>query len=263
MFFTALPIIIRSIYETDVDYQVYRGQKREIIREFCPKLYYIGNRKTIFTFTNYFIWVSIAIVHSLICFLFTYFVFSTSTIDTDGKNNGLWSFSVTLFFSIIIVVTIRLCVTARLFNILHLVSILLLSLLLYYAYSWFSNYFTYSKTYLTSEQLHESPIFYLTVFLCSGLILITDLFYETILVNLLGSPSMYMRKVVNQRGELPENFENEYERLYKKKRQKFANEDIRRENWVVKKRDKRIEKMNNRLEKQRELEAQEAQNVRR
>ena len=108
-----------------------------------------------------------------------------------------------MFFSIIIIVTIRLVVTHRVLNLFNILSFTVFSLILYYGYNWLSNYLPFSKTYLTSEQLHESPIFYLTIFLCCGFVYVSDLFYETILVNLVGSPSQYMRRVVNQRGELP------------------------------------------------------------
>jgi magnesium-transporting ATPase (P-type) len=66
LFFTSLPIIIRSIFETDMDWQVYKDDKREQIKNFTPRLYYVGNRKTIFTYTNYSIWIFISIFHSLI-----------------------------------------------------------------------------------------------------------------------------------------------------------------------------------------------------
>lgn len=58
LFFTSLPIIVRAIFETDVDYQVWRDEeKRESIRNFTPRLYYIGNRKTIFTYAHYIMWI--------------------------------------------------------------------------------------------------------------------------------------------------------------------------------------------------------------
>lgn len=58
LFFTSLPIIVRAIFETDVDYQVWRNEeKRESIKNFTPRLYYIGNRKTIFTYAHYIMWI--------------------------------------------------------------------------------------------------------------------------------------------------------------------------------------------------------------
>jgi len=245
-----VPIIIRSIYETDIDWQVWvnsgnrdlegNENRADIIRNFTPRLYYIGNRKTIFTYTNYAIWLSISIIHSLIIFLGTYFIFKTTILDKDGKNAGLWSFSVTMFFSIILAINIRLMVTQRLINLFNFISVTCFSLLLYYAYNWGSNYTSISKTYLTSEQLHVSPIFYFTIFLCSGLIFLLDLFYETILVNLMQSPSQYMRKAVNDNKILPEGWEEEFDWLQKKKDKKYTMQDLKREKhngilfyWII------------------------------
>lgn len=95
LFFTSVPIILRSIYETDIDWQVWiksrekgdnANERADIIRNFTPRLYYIGNRKTIFTYSNYTIWICISIVHSLIIFWTTYFVFKNAILDQDGRN---------------------------------------------------------------------------------------------------------------------------------------------------------------------------------
>ena len=175
--------------------------------------------------------------------------------DEDGRNPGLWAFSVTMFFSIILAVTIRLCVTQRLFNIFHFICIIFLSLLLYYGYNWLSNYFSFSKTYLTSVQLHTSPQFYLTIFLCAGFILVCELFIETIFVNLWGSPSEYMRKVVNDYKHLPPDFEEEFNRLMLRKEEQFVRDDLQRERYNYKRRLARMKKLEEKLEKDRQNKA--------
>jgi len=108
LFFTALPIIVRAIYETDVNYKIYKDEKFETVKQYLPRLYYIGQRGLVFTYLNYTIWIIAAVLHSLMAFLVTYFVFQTLIMDEEGKNSDLWSYSVCLFFSTIIIVTIRL-----------------------------------------------------------------------------------------------------------------------------------------------------------
>lgn len=122
-------------------------------------------------------------------------------------------------------------VTQRLVNLFNFIGVTCFSLLLYYAYNWGSNYISISKTYLTSEQLHVSPIFYLTIFLCSVLILVLDLFYESILVNLMQSPSQFMRKAVNDNKQLPEGWEQEFDRLQQKKEMKYTISDLKHEKY--------------------------------
>jgi hypothetical protein len=140
----------------------------------------------------------------------------------------------------------------KLYNIFTFLSFTVFSLLLYYGYSWLSNYLSFSKTYLVNVQLHESPLFYLTIFLCSGFILVTDLFIETIAVNLMGSPIQYMRRVVNAYRELPDNFERQFDRLMLVKEEKFVKEDLKKEEYNCKRRQKRMNKLQEKIDKDNE-----------
>ncbi|CAI2359865.1 unnamed protein product [Moneuplotes crassus] len=258
LFFTSMPIMLRSIFETDIDWQVWnrnhkqdaedhRVTKREIIRNLTPRLYYIGNRKTIFTYKNYAIWLCISITHSIIAFFGTLFCYQNAIFNESGKTPDLWSYSVCMFFSVILGVSIRLMITQRLHNVFNILSISLLSIMLYYTYSWVSNLTSFSKTYLTSEQLHTSPLFYLTIFLCAGLICILDLFQQSILVNLVGSPSEYMRKVANNHKDFSEGWELEFNRLMRIKEQKYTLQDIKHENIIAKKRAQRMADLQHKL----------------
>jgi hypothetical protein len=56
------------------------------------------------------------------------------------------------------------------------------------------------------------------------------MFYESILVNMLGSPGQYMRKVVNSNKGLPDGWEEEFDRLYNKQEHKYTLQDIKHEN---------------------------------
>lgn len=102
--------------------------------------------------------------------------------------------------------------------------------------------------------MHESPIFYLTVILCSGFILVTDLLIETIAVNLMGSPLHYMRRAVNQYNELPDDFERNFDKLMLKKSEKFVREDLKKEESVAKKREVRMKKLQEKIDNNRAQE---------
>ena len=255
MFFTSVPIIIRSIFETDVNYKVYTWDKREYVYDLVPRLYYIGRRGLIFTYLNYSIWMIIALLHSLYIFLITYFVFAYSIMDKDGRNTDMWGFSLCMFFSVMWAVTIRIMVTGRLFNLINIFAIIALSLLLYYGYSWISNYMNFSKTLLTSEELHVSPIFYLTIFMCCGSILVFELIIETIRVNMMGSPIQFARKVINSFKEIPDWFEDKFNILFEKSERNFIHQDIIKEKSNEKRREKRMKKMEEELKKKEEEKA--------
>ena len=66
-------------------------------RELLPKLYYVGQKSTIFNWTNYFLWVLIGSAHSVVIFVMPYYVFDDTILTPDGKNVDLWIFSITSF----------------------------------------------------------------------------------------------------------------------------------------------------------------------
>jgi magnesium-transporting ATPase (P-type) len=72
MIFTALPLIVKACLEQDVNY-VTDGEN---LKPYFPKLYYVGQKGTIFNWTNYFIWIITGIVHSAIVFFIPYYVFA-------------------------------------------------------------------------------------------------------------------------------------------------------------------------------------------
>lgn len=192
-----------------------------------------------------------ALFHSFIVFIITYVVFERGILEEDGYNTDLWGFSVCMFFSIIVIVTAKLCISERLFNIFSILSLTAFSVMLYYIYNWVSNYLTFSKTYLTAEQLHVTPIFYLTILLCAGIALVVDLAIETIKIEFLGLPSEYMRTMLNKHKELPDEFYPEFERLMEKQQLKFVDQDQKREEYVVKRRETRMEKLQKKIENDR------------
>jgi magnesium-transporting ATPase (P-type) len=71
MVFTALPLLIKGFFEQDVNY-ITDGQQ---LKQYMPKLYYLGQRSLIFNWPNYFTWYATGIAHSLIIFLIPYWTF--------------------------------------------------------------------------------------------------------------------------------------------------------------------------------------------
>jgi len=71
MIFTALPLLIKAIFEQDVN----PALDGKAFKPFLPKLYYVGQKSTIFNWKNYAFWYIKGIAHSLIIFLIPYFTF--------------------------------------------------------------------------------------------------------------------------------------------------------------------------------------------
>jgi magnesium-transporting ATPase (P-type) len=104
MFFTAWPLMAKALFDQDISPAKNLDGTR--FRSFLPKLYYVGQKSTVFNLSNYLLWVSVAILHSLIVFLIPYFVFNKAIlVGGSGHDTDLWTFSITSFTAIIIVRT--------------------------------------------------------------------------------------------------------------------------------------------------------------
>ena len=71
LFYTSWPLVIKATFEQDVNYQL----EGYAIRKLYPKLYYLGAKKTIFTWSNYISINAVGIVHSLAVFLVPIYVY--------------------------------------------------------------------------------------------------------------------------------------------------------------------------------------------
>lgn len=192
LFFTALPLIVRAVFEQDVDYkirifddklnctndsQINKPRKKkapftviedQYLKDQIPKLYYVGQLKTVFTTLRFLGWVLWAIFQSLILFGLNLLVFNYVILKETGINSDLWSFSITYFTTIILLVDLKLALNTTFWTCLNWLAFIPLSVLLYFAYFLVSNYLSTTWAYLT-------PIMLLTVF---------D-FYATVLLGLL------------------------------------------------------------------------------
>ena len=102
MVFTAWPLMAKALFDQDINPAKNMDGTR--FRSLIPKLYYVGQKSTVFNWSNYFLWVSEGILHSLIVFLIPYFVFNKSIlVGESGHDTDLWTFSITSFSAIIIV----------------------------------------------------------------------------------------------------------------------------------------------------------------
>jgi magnesium-transporting ATPase (P-type) len=94
--FTAFPLGAKAVWDQDIN-PVTDGAE---YRKFMPKLYYVGQKSTIFNWTNYFIWVIYGVAHAVIVFTIPYFIFKDSIWQESGTTADIWIFSVTSFTSL-------------------------------------------------------------------------------------------------------------------------------------------------------------------
>lgn len=80
MVFTALPLLIKGIFEQDINYET-DGLS---YKRFFPKLYYVGQKSMIFNWRNFAIWYVTGLAHSIVIFVIPFYIFQSAILIKDG-----------------------------------------------------------------------------------------------------------------------------------------------------------------------------------
>lgn len=73
------------------------------MKPLLPKLYYVGQKSTIFNIPNYLLWVLMGVAHALVIFLVPYFIYLGTVITDKGETGDHWAFSISMFTAVVIV----------------------------------------------------------------------------------------------------------------------------------------------------------------
>ena len=117
---TSWPCMFTFIFDQDVDREM--GLRNPIFFE-------AGHRRQYFNFTVFWVYVSKAIFHGVLCYYLPLIGFTIS--DTSGKTIDSWEHSSIAFTILIHVVTMKLFIDVRQLNLLTIITSLL-SLVFYY-----------------------------------------------------------------------------------------------------------------------------------
>lgn len=116
----------------------------------------------------------------------------------------------------------------RYYTVFNFIAIFALSLGIYYAFMWVAGNMTFFKTYASIAQIHDTPLYFLTIFLCVGLTFSVDLFLTGIKYNIYTSPSDFLRTIVSRKLKV-EDHEEEFNAIYSEIRTKIVKEDVQQE----------------------------------
>ena len=118
MLFTAGPLVVRAIIEQDIYYkfpvkinpdllQAFNNssytKEKQILKKYYPKLYYIGQKNTLFTYSHFLSWIWQGVLHGLLIFFFCTYYLGSQINNVEGYNSDIWLNSITLYTSIIMV----------------------------------------------------------------------------------------------------------------------------------------------------------------
>lgn len=118
MIFTAGPLVVRAILEQDIYYKfpIHLNKdlsesfedfspirEKQMLKKYYPKLYYIGQKNTLFTKTNFFTWILQGIIHGLMIFYFCTYYLGSQINNVHGYVSDFWLNSITIYTAIILV----------------------------------------------------------------------------------------------------------------------------------------------------------------
>lgn len=193
LFFTSWPLLIKAAFEQDVNYQI----EGEQIRKLFPKLYYIGQKRTVFNWSNYFVINALGVFHSILIYYIPFYTLNERNILTpEGKSTDIWSVSVISFTCLYTCVQAKLVVWTRWWTTVNVFFYSVMSVLVYIIYVWFSHFWDESRVQYSIFEVHKSALFYLNVFLIAGVIFLSELAYEFYRFNYLSTASDYIRMLV-------------------------------------------------------------------
>lgn len=122
LIFTAIPLLIRAIFEQDVNY-VYKREERDeelepqitgkslIMQQgylpdryginkyfyrLFPKIYFIGQENCIFNYKNYFMWMLEGVVEAVLITLFCFYVLGEASLRSSGISSDFWLVGLTM-----------------------------------------------------------------------------------------------------------------------------------------------------------------------
>ena len=257
MLFTALPLIIRAIFDQDLYYKTYKKDKSEseykipqisikslekstrfkenrYLKKYYPRIYYIGQNNTIFTWKNFVYWVIQGWFHGILVFIVTLYTLNDGIILSSGITADLWVFSINMFSIIILMVDLKLALYTHSWTYLMGVSIMVGSLVIYFVYVWIADQIIQFNIFKTASLLFSTPLTYLSSFVSLMILLIFDISSIIISQELTDNLVYYFKYLVNNEQEdNKEYFENAIKKSLSK-RKPSKREDILKPSFLFK-----------------------------
>ena len=174
MVFTALPLIVRAIFETDMIIPHRSTNDICNIRQYVPLTYDDSRKIKGFGWGTLILWLVDGAFHAILVFFVLLYASLDGVLNSDGRNHDLWSFSITSFTAVMIIVNIKISLLIRLWNYLHFLSIFVLSLFLYFAFIFVYDPLTTSSSVDSIMTITKAPYFFIGVFACVSFVLAVD-----------------------------------------------------------------------------------------
>jgi phospholipid-translocating P-type ATPase (flippase) len=182
LFFTALPLFIRALFERDFDVPK-RWESvgenaidsKKSLRRIIPLTYSLGRDNQLFTLKRFLLWMYTGFLHSFIVFFVPFYAAEEGIFTENGLGYDIWSFSISSFTCIIIIVNLKLALNTRLWNVFHFIAIFGLSIAIYIVFILIYDLFTYTSSFRTVYTLIGTYYYYLSIICTIFLVCVLDL----------------------------------------------------------------------------------------
>jgi len=213
MIFTALPLVMRAIFEQDIYYKqrkvaTEKGPEfssivgvRPLVKKYYPALYYLGQKNEIFNHQNFYLSVLQGIVHGVLIFCVTLYSMPYAGLNSNGYNSDMWYFSIAMYTAVILIVDLKLATFTRYWTTLSAAAIVITSLGFYFAYVWIANSVSSFNVYETADSLFSSQQFYLSVLLSVGVVFTVDMTYVFLRSEYKATVSDLFNRILSMRKE--------------------------------------------------------------
>lgn len=162
--FTFFPVVIRAVFETDLSVEAHkdklkRHEDSNSLHTFYPKMYYIGQKNTIFTKLNFLGWFALGALQGVVCLLIN--LFSLCSLDSNSGissySSGFYFVEISMVTCIVIIVNIKLAVNVQHWSCLLVLGFVIPTLGAYVLYAWLSDIWSYSPTEGYTNDLLTMP----------------------------------------------------------------------------------------------------------
>ena len=199
LLFTSLPLGLRALF--DIDISIHDGK---IVNLMLPFLYEENRKNPVFTIPKFFFQLLIGIIHSIIIFFFSIYLFQYDSINSDGKMGGLWYINVNIYTNILIVVSVNLIINTRyetIFNILLIVIFDIFAFIIFMICA--HRYFIFNSIGTINSAFGSARFWIELLFVCGTCGLID---YFILGFGFVFKPTLakILQKLVNERGKIEE-----------------------------------------------------------
>lgn len=173
------------------------------LKKLYPYLYYVGSKKTIYTFSLFICHMGYALLHTMIIFFLPLaFTQESNILLSTGENSDFWAFSLTSFTCVIAVVNVRINIWTRWWTWINVIFYVL-TIMVYIAYIWIAEGINFTADTFV-RVTNGSGAFWLTVLFVTGLIIVSDAGIEYLRITYFKNGSDYIRELVALKREQPD-----------------------------------------------------------